>query len=392
MNVQVRPRLRVLLVARWPVGGIRSYLRYTYGLLPRDDFDLVLVGPDSNDLAECGRVLKQFDPPIYAAASSSLRDIARATVRALKHEKIDLVHSQGYSSALAIAPWVRLKGIPHVVTAHDMFTDALSRKLSIRLGKIALAGALGLVDVVQPTGAAVEANFRANMNIWPATRARIVTLRNGIDSARFSGDGFRDLRAELELAPTDYLIGFLGRFMAIKGFHCLIKAVEQIVQSNRAPRRPVVIAVGSGGFMREDQALIESKNLSPYFRFLPHTDEIPATLRGLDLVAIPSYSEASPILPMEALAAGVRVVASDCPGLRDAMRDTPGKLFPVGDAARLADCIVESMNGADVAQAKEFRAVANARFDAINTARKLEDLLRELTGRQARPTGSDAIA
>lgn len=379
MNLSNRERLRVLLVVRWPVGGIRSFLRYTYGLLPAEDFELALVGPQSNDLVECERALQKFKPTIFAARSSSLWDIARATTQALRRKKFQLVHAQGYSSALAIAPIVRLFGLPHVVTAHDMFTEALSKRLTVRLGKIALAGALGMVDVMQPTGLAVEANFRANMNIWPATRTRIVTLRNGIDSARFAGDSIRDLRSELGLSADDHLVGFLGRFMAIKGFHCLIKAVEQIVHSGGAPKRPVVVAVGSGGFLREDMAFIESKSLSPYFRFLPHTDEIPATLRGLDVVAIPSYSEASPILPMEALAAGVRVIASDCPGLRAAMTDTPGKLFPVGDASRLAERIVESMAGADIDDARRFRSVALQRFDASHTAHKLNDLLRELS-------------
>jgi glycosyltransferase involved in cell wall biosynthesis len=378
MNPSRGERLSVLLVARWPVGGIRSFFRYTYGLLPTDSFDLVVVGPQSSDLVECERTLQKFRPRIVAARSSSLWDIARATTKALRQNDIQLVHAQGYSSALAIAPIVRLFGLPHVVTAHDMFTEALSKRLSVRVGKIALAGALGLVDVVQATGLAVEANFRANLNIWPATRTRLVTLRNGIDAARFAGDSIRDLRSELELSADDHLIGFLGRFMAIKGFHCLIKAVEQIVHSGSLPKRPVVVAVGSGGFLREDKALIESKGLSPYFRFLPHTDEIPATLRGMDVVAIPSYSEASPILPMEALAAGVPVIASDCPGLRAAMADTPGKLFPVGDSSRLAERIVESMNGADTAAAREFRIVALRRFDAAHTANQLNDLLREL--------------
>lgn len=382
-------RLRVLLVVRWPVGGIRSYFRYTYGLLPRDDFDLVIVGPKSTDLDECARSLEKFQPTVYAADSPSLLDMARTTARALRRERIQLVHAQGYSSALAIAPIVRWFGLPHVVTAHDMFTEALAKRLSIRLGRYALAGALGLADVVQPTGPAVEENFRAYMDIWPATRTRIVTLRNGIDVARFAGDDFRDLRAELDLSPDDHVIGFLGRFMAIKGFHCLIKAIEQIVGSGRARKRPVVVAVGSGGFVREDKALIESKNLAPYFRFLPHTNDIPATLRGMDVVVIPSYSEASPILPMEALTAGVRVISSDCPGLRSVMTDTPGKMFPVGDASRLADCIVESMDGADVARAREFRAVARERFDAIHTARKLHDLLRDLAMPQTKASRLD---
>lgn len=370
----------VLIVARWPVGGIRSYLRYTYGLLSPQDVDLVLVGPASNELEECRNALAGFQLRIYPAKSSALGEIVSATTRALRSERIDLVHSQGYSSALTVALPVRLRGLPHIVTIHDMFTDTLRKRLSVRLGRLALAGALGLVDVVQPTGAAVEANYRKHMNLWPASRTRIVTLRNGIDVTRFGGDERRDLRAELGLQPEDFLIGFLGRFMAIKGFHCLIAALEALVRKHAPARRPVVVAVGSGGFLREDRAFIESKQLSDHFRFLPHTNDVPATLRGLDVLAIPSFSEASPILPMEALTSGVPVIASDCPGLVDVLKDSPAWLFPVGNSQALAAMLLDAIGSTDAGRGAAFRETAKQRFDARATARQLQSLVHEIIG------------
>jgi glycosyltransferase involved in cell wall biosynthesis len=377
-------KVRVLIVARWPVGGIRSYLRYTYGLLSPAVFELVLVGPQSAEIEECRNALGDFQPPIYPAKSSAMPHMLRATLSALRNERLDIVHSQGYSSALAVALPVRLRGLPHVVTIHDMFTDALRRRLSVRLGRLALATALGMVDVIQPTGAAVEANFRTHMNIWPATRPRIRTLRNGIDAKRFAGDERRDLRAELQLSPNDFLIGFLGRFMAIKGFHVLVGAIEKLVAELNPPRRPVVIAVGSGGFIREDQAFIERKRLSDHFRFLPHTNQVAQTLRGLDVVAIPSFSEASPILPMEALSCGVPVIASDAPGLLDVLKDSPARLFPIGDSTQLARALLAAISEDNTQDSKVFRAVAMDRFDALRTARQIEAMLLELAGAEPR--------
>jgi glycosyltransferase involved in cell wall biosynthesis len=371
--------VRVLIVARWPVGGIRSYLRYTYGLLSPEAFDLVLVGPQSAEFEECRKALADFQPRMYPAKSSAIPHMVRATLSALRHEKFDLVHSQGYSSALAVALPVRLKGLRHVVSIHDMFTDALRRRMSVRLGRVALAYALGLVDVIQPTGAAVEANFRTHMNLWPATRPRIRTLRNGIDIQRFIGDDRRDLRAELQLRPDDFVIGFLGRFMAIKGFHVLVSAMEKLVLELNPSRRPVVVAVGSGGFIREDQAFIERRNLGDHFRFLPHTNQVAETLRGMDVVAIPSFSEASPILPMEALSCGVPVIASDAPGLLDVLKDSPARIFKIGDSMQLARELLASMNGNDQDAAATFRATAMDRFDALRTARQIETLILELT-------------
>lgn len=368
-------KLRVLIAARWPVGGIRSYLRYTYGLLSPGEFELTVLGPKSAELEGCGEVLAAFSPRIEVCASPSMKHMYAGYSRALGAEEFDVVHSQGYSSALAGSLPVRMRGIPHVVSIHDMFTDAMRRKWSVKLGRLGLAAALGMVDVIQATGVAVEANFREHMNVWPATRARLVTLRNGIDITRFDGSARRDLRNELGLTPDDFLIGFLGRFMAIKGFHVLIRAIAQLRAQAGLPCRPVVVAVGSGGFMREDQAFIEQQSLSDHFRFLPHTNEVGATLRGLDVVVVPSFSEASPLLPMEALCSGTPVIASATPGLLDVLEDTPAKIFPIGDAGKLAEALRAAMLAPDRAGNEAFRREAMMRFDAQRTARSIRELL-----------------
>jgi glycosyltransferase involved in cell wall biosynthesis len=235
-----------------------------------------------------------------------------------------------------------------------------------------------MVDVVQATGAAVEANFREHMNVWPATRPRLVTLRNGIDTTRFDGQARRDLRQELGLAPGDFLIGFLGRFMAIKGFHVLIRAIARLHTDLGLPGRPVVVAVGSGGFVREDKSAIEQQSLSEHFRFLPHTNDVGATLRGLDVVVVPSFSEASPLLPMEALSSGTPVIASATPGLLDVLTDTPAKIFPIGDSEKLADALRATMVAPAKAAHEAFRQEALSRFDAQRTARALRAMLFEL--------------
>lgn len=385
-----RRKLRVLVAARWPVGGIRSYLRYTYGLLSPDEIDIVIVGPKSDELDECGKLLAPFNPRLYACESSSIKHMFRGYSRALRENRVDVVHSQGYSSAVAGALPVRARGLPHVVSIHDMFTDALRKKWSVRLGRIGLATALGMVDVIQATGAAVEANFREHMNLWPATRPRLVTLRNGIDLARFEGQERRDLREELGLARDDFLIGFLGRFMAIKGFSVLVRSIAKLHSRSDLPGRPVVVAVGSGGFVREDKAAIEQQSLSEHFRFLPHTNDVGATLRGLDTVVVPSFSEASPLLPMEALCSGTPVIASAAAGLLDVLEDTPAKIFPIGDAEKLAEALRMSMMEPDKAKHEAFRREAMDRFDARRTAHAIRDLLFELAHR--RPALIDRVS
>jgi len=260
-----------------------------------------------------------------------------------------------------------------------MFTEEMLRKPAVRVGRLLLGASLGVTDVVQPTGPAVEANYLHYMDFWPARRAAVRMIPNGIDIPRFSGEETRDLRSELGLSSRDLLIGFVGRFMAIKGFAVLLAAIEQMVSDKRLQdRNPVVVAVGSGGFLREEKAQIKAKGLEGHVRFLPHTDQVAETLRGLDVLVIPSISEASPILPMEALVSGVPVVASDCPGLRATLEGTPAELFPNRDSRALADILLSHAGSSRRDSAARFRPAAGHRFDSRMTALQVRDVLQEL--------------
>ena len=57
-------------------------------------------------------------------------------------------------------------------------------------------------------------------------RKKCRVIANGIEVARFAEISPRDLRSELELGEEHFLIGFMGRFMAQKGFRNLVEAVE----------------------------------------------------------------------------------------------------------------------------------------------------------------------
>ncbi len=95
--------------------------------------------------------------------------------------------------------------------------------------------------------------------------------------------------------------------------------------------------VGDGPRRRELEELARDRRLSPRVTFLGHRDDVPALLAAADAFVLPSRSEAFPNGAIEAMAAGLPVVASAVGGLRDLIEDgRTGLLVPTGDPEALS--------------------------------------------------------
>jgi glycosyltransferase involved in cell wall biosynthesis len=167
-----------------------------------------------------------------------------------------------------------------------------------------------------------------------------------------------------------FVMGFLGRFMEQKGFLPLLDALQRLRQEG-ASRPFHLAAVGSGDYEREYRAQVAKRGLTDVVTFLPFTPDVGPVLRQLDLLVMPSLWEACPLLPMEAMAAGVPVLGSDCIGLREVLNDTPSVLTPAGDTGALAGAIRDAIASPWTVEAREYAVTARARFDVSRAAEEL---------------------
>ena len=114
--------------------------------------------------------------------------------------------------------------------------------------------------------------------------------------------------------------------------------------------------------------------------FVHRPFEIWPVLRQLDLVVMPSLWEAWPLLPMEAMVAGVPVLGSDCIGLREVLKDTPSRTVPANDPAALAAGLRAALDEPWTEAARNFAAEARSRFDNAHSVRHLIELFDALAG------------
>lgn len=371
-------RRRILLVVRWPVGGIRTFLRYVYRGFDPQEWRITLVAPRTEELdvllAEDLRFLDiEFvslgDDPGAAAFTAGV-------ARLLAGRRFDLVHSHGFTAGVCTALPAALRRTPHLMTAHETINEGQFAGRAGTAKKAFVGSCLQRIGGIQSVSHDAERNLLEFFPELPRERCRVVP--SGIEVERFRIGERRDLRAELELEPDRFLVGFLGRFMSPKGFRYLVDAVEILAGREDLPRRALVVAFGWGGFIREEQRDIVRRGLEDSFRFLPFAANAAESIRGLDVVAMPSLWEACGLLAMEVLVAGTPLIASDCIGLREVVAGTPATVVPPADGPALAEAIALHMSRDLAPRFRDFVPDAARRYDARTQIEGILELYREL--------------
>lgn len=360
---------KVLLVVRWPVGGIRTFLKYVLTRFPSKNYEFVFIGADTESTQalreDLGAVISEWQ--LFRTDGNELKACFKLVWRALKSHEIDLVHAHGFTSTVACILPSRFFRVPVVCTSHDVLLSTQFLGWKGVLKKIGLFGALSQCVLVQ----SVSADARANLSsMLPGLRSRQMTvILNGVNTKVFYDAAPRDLRREFSIPKHAVLIGFFGRFMGQKGFGVLVDAVEKLKGREDCGELHVV-CFGSGGFIREEQASVCKRGLSKNFTFVPFTADISGSMKGCDLAVMPSLWEACPLQPMEALSAGVPFVGSNCIGLREVLEGTPAVMVEAGSGESLAEGIVECL-AKGLQPFEEYAPKAVERFDVSKTAEQI---------------------
>ncbi len=383
MNVRQRPQGReVLLVARWPVGGIRTHLGYNWPALTEAGCRFTVVVPDDNSLSPLKGKLAAGGPRFVPVPTRGKKcPLWRSVAGELAGRRYDVVHAHGMIAAANATLGGLLSSVPLVVTLHEPLRDEQFAGVMGAFKRWALGGALARASAV----ITVSGDARDNLyRYFPALRRKgnVHTIPNGIDAAPYAEETRAEpwLRAELGIDAGTTLVGYLGRFMPEKGFPLLLEAVARM--AGTAPPFHVA-AFGGGDYRGQYQRWIDERSLGRYITLCDFVPDVRPVLRQMELVVIPSLWEASPLVPLEAMCAGVPVLGADCQGLREALRDTPSKTFTAGDVGALEAAFRDALESPWHGEARRFAAEARARFDNGPAASRLLEIYT-MAGREAR--------
>ena len=152
------------------------------------------------------------------------------------------------------------------------------------------------------------------------------------------------LRRELSTAETDVVIILVGRPEAWKGHAVLLAALERLrtVSGWTAWLVGGAFDANQEEFLATLQASAESNGIADRVRFLGQRQDVPELLASADLFCQPNLSpEPFGIVFIEALQAGLPVIATDHGGAREIVDASCGRLVPPGDAGALAGALEE---------------------------------------------------
>jgi glycosyltransferase involved in cell wall biosynthesis len=210
---------------------------------------------------------------------------------------------------------------------------------------------------------------------------RLIGLREGAVRTIHNG-----VRAEASESPQALarltaaghgrrIVAGLGRLTPQKGFDILFAALVQL------PHLEALI-VGEGPERQRLERLRDELGLGERVRLPGATDDPAALLQEIDALVLPSRSEALPLVVLEAMHAGLPVVASDVGSVAEAVLDgVTGLLVPAEDPAALAVAISHVLDPEVGARmGAEGRMLAAARFTCERMVRDYELLYDELCG------------
>lgn len=219
-----------------------------------------------------------------------------------------------------------------------------------------------------------------------ARRTKVVPP--GIRAAAFEGGDPHALRDDLGVSGAAPVVGLVARYDTWKGHHVFLQAAERI-RSRRADVRFVMVGGSLNGRQLphveryRDAVLARRKalGLEEVVAVVGHRSDVPAVLAGLDVLVCPSEEEPFGMIVLEALAAGVPVVASDSGGPVEILEHgRSGLLFPTRSADGLAAAVLRLLGDPSLRRrlAEEGRRRVRSAYSSGRYARDVEAVYASL--------------
>ena len=284
---------------------------------------------------------------IVSSLRARLREIVKSSRPDLLH-----VHSPCLNG-LAALPVAREARIPILYEIRSLWEDAAVDSGTCREGDLRYRVSRTLenyvcrnVDHVVPICEGLREEFASR----GVDRTRMTVAPNSVDLSRFLKEGAPDpeLAARLKLVPGKVL-GFIGTFFPFEGLEIFLRGIPAILQKHPDVR---VLLVGDGPESARLKALAGELGIADSVIFsgrVPHAE----VDRYYDLINVLVYPRVpkritelvTPLKPLEAMAKGKLVVASDVGGHREMVFDGQnGMLFRAGVPQALADACIAMLD------------------------------------------------
>ena len=330
----------LLLITELNVGGAERIVEQLATHLPSDRYRVsvaCLYDPQAvgANIRAAGLPVTDFD----MRNKGDVR-VAYRLLQFLLEDDIQILHAHLFHANLLAATVGRMAGTPVVIaTRHSVEIGGAHRERVNRLLR-------PLCDAVVTVSRQV---YEVETKRSGTNPAKVVEIPGGVPLDTYVHvDGVRveQLRQTWHLPPRASLVGTVGRFVQPKGHAHLLEAMTKVRRHHPDAR---ALLVGDGPLRPEMEAKARELDLSETVIFTGIRRDVPEILALLDIFILPSLWEGLPVALLEAMAAGLPVVATRVGGVPEVVIDgVTGLLVPPRDPEALSAAILTLLQDPDL--------------------------------------------
>jgi glycosyltransferase involved in cell wall biosynthesis len=223
-----------------------------------------------------------------------------------------------------------------VHTFHGHVMHGYFGSVANRLVRVTERGLASVTDRVVTISDRQRQDIVARYRIAAAAKVRVVPL--GFELEPLLDLPEAELARRLLGVPSDALvIGFIGRLVSIKQPLALVDAFAGLSKSHP---HAVLLVVGDGDLRPAVERDVARRGLTRQVVFAGWREDLPTIYAAVDIVALTSRNEGTPVALIEAMAAARPVVATDVGGVADLVEDgDTGFIVPLDDQRALIDAL-----------------------------------------------------
>ncbi len=328
------------IIARLNVGGPARHVVWLTKALNNSEFQTVLIAgtvPEGEENMEYFAEENGVAPVFIEQMSRELspKDIVSLwkVYRRICLEKPDIIHTHtakaGTVGRIAgfIYRWLNWKNVKIIHTFHGhvfhSYYGGLKTKIFLLIEKfLALFATDKIIVITRQQFEEINKEFgvgRAN---------QFETIPLGIDLDKFADSEKKRgiLRKEIGAKDDEILVGFVGRFTEIKNIPLLLE-VAKIYNERKNENSPNLkfILIGDGHLRAELEKKAEEFEKDQNVKFLGNRNDADVFYAGLDIVALTSFNEGTPLSLIEAMANGKPVISTAVGGVPDLLGEIKEK-------------------------------------------------------------------
>lgn len=325
---------------------------------------IFLYGEHNQDIADS----VGGDEVIFLNASrQDLRGSKRALIKKLKnsisHHRFELcVAHRSKPTKIAL----KALACP-VISIHHAYGDYqhISKRIVLGLSRKRVT----LVGVSK----SVTNELRQTFNRWPEHKFQTLYNRIDIDTTRSELINRVSARQQLGIAEDAWVIGHVARLHPVKDQATLLRAFAKA--RTELPENARLVIIGNGRQEDKLKALAESLRIQNQIHFAGYQKHAKTLFRAFDCFALTSKEETFGMVLLEAMAANVPIIVSDCGGAVEVVENC-ARIFPVGDVDRLADALIQQYKSGPVASPAQIEKHLREKFSDEAAIDRFREIVR----------------